>query len=73
VIKNADIHQKIDAVIEEKNTFFGQTEKIKKFILLNNEWTIDSGELTPSMKVKRKIVAHNNKYLIEGMYEGTVN
>lgn len=70
VIKNADIHQKIDAVIEEKNAFFGQTEKIKKYVLLNNEWTIDSGELTPSLKVKRQIVEHNNKYLIEGMYEG---
>jgi len=69
VIKNNEILQKIESVVEEKNTFFGHTEQIKKFVLLNNEWTIDSGELTPSMKVKRKIVAENNKYLIEGMYE----
>ena len=69
VIKNNDIQQKIEAVVEEKNAFFSQTEKIKQFVLLNNEWTIDSGELTPSMKVKRKIVAENNKYLIEGMYK----
>jgi len=69
VIKNNDINQKIEAVVKEKNTFFSQTEKIKKFVLLNNEWTINSGELTPSMKVKRKIVEANNKYLIEGMYD----
>ncbi len=69
VIKNIDVREKIEAVIEEKNAFFGQTEKVKKFVILNNEWTIDSGELTPSMKVKRKIVAENNKYIIEGMYE----
>lgn len=68
VIKNDALNAKVAALIEEKNEFFSQTEKVKKFILLNNEWTIDSGELTPSMKIKRKIVEENNKYLIEGIY-----
>lgn len=69
IIKNNEVLQKIEALVEEKNVFFGKTEQIKKFVLLNNEWTVDTGELTPSMKVKRKIVAENNKYLIEGMYK----
>ncbi len=55
-------------LIEEKNKHFGQWETVKKFELLADEWTVDSGELTPTMKVKRKIVTEKYSGLIEKLY-----
>ena len=42
---------------------------IKKFTLLSNEWTDSSGELTPSLKLKRHVVAERYENEIEAMYE----
>jgi long-chain acyl-CoA synthetase len=44
-------------------------EQIKKFILVNNEWTIDGGELTPTLKLKRKVIEEKNVEKIESMYK----
>lgn len=43
-------------VIDRYNVQFNHVEQIKKFILVNNEWTIDGGELTPTLKLKRKVI-----------------
>jgi long-chain acyl-CoA synthetase len=43
-------------------------EKVKKFELLTDEWSVDSGELTPTMKVKRKVVIEKYDALIESIY-----
>ena len=49
--------------INKYNAEFSQVEKVKKFTLLPKEWTIDTGELTPSLKVKRKVM--HEKYATE--------
>jgi long-chain acyl-CoA synthetase len=43
-------------VIEEKNVHFAQYEKVKQFKILPKLWTIDSGELTPKLSLKRKVI-----------------
>jgi long-chain acyl-CoA synthetase len=48
---------------------FAQFEKIKKYVLLPSEFTIESGELTPSLKVKRSVVEKHYADLIESMYQ----
>ena len=45
-----------------------QYEQVKKVELLPKLFTIESGELTPTLKLKRKIIHNNYKNLIEGMY-----
>jgi len=60
-----DLFQK---AIDEKNKNFGQWETVKKFELLADEWTVDTGELTPTMKVKRKVVTEKYSGLIEKLY-----
>jgi len=54
--------------IDEKNKHFGQWETIKRFELMPDEWTIDGGELTPTLKVKRKIVTEKYQALIDKLY-----
>ncbi len=50
------------------HVIFGKVEQIKKFELLADEWTIESGEMTPTMKVKRKVIKEKYKTLIEDIY-----
>ncbi|MCK6681834.1 MAG: long-chain fatty acid--CoA ligase [Thermoanaerobaculia bacterium] len=56
--------------IEERSKDLARFEKIKKFTLLAKELTIDGGEITPTMKVRRKAAASKYEELIEAMYQG---
>ncbi len=58
-----------DRVIAESMEGFAQFEKVKKYILLSQEFTIESGELTPSLKVKRNVVEKRYAELIDAMYQ----
>jgi len=53
---------------ERINRDLGQTEKIKKFSLLPDEWTIESGELSPTMKLRRKFIHEKYFREIEATY-----
>ncbi|MBK9791720.1 MAG: long-chain fatty acid--CoA ligase [Sphingobacteriales bacterium] len=68
LIEHPAIIQLIESEIKKLNTNFGQWEQIKKFTLLPAEWTSESGELTPTMKVKRKIISERYRKQIEEMY-----
>lgn len=54
--------------VENHNQNFGSWEQIKKIELTPDEWSIDDGHLTPTMKLKRKVVTEKYKDLIEKMY-----
>ncbi len=56
IITHPDIIKRFKEEINHYNKFFGDTEKIKKFELLNHEWTIDTGEITANLKIKRKFI-----------------
>ena len=43
-------------------------ERVRKFVLLDKPFTVESGEITPSLKIRRKIVEENYSNLIEQMY-----
>ena len=47
---------------------FGQVEKIKKFKLLPREWTVAEGELTPTLKMKRKVIMKNFEEDVKSIY-----
>jgi long-chain acyl-CoA synthetase len=50
------------------NTYFNQVEQIKKFQLLPNEWGVETGELTPKLSMKRKIIQEKYQTFIDKMY-----
>jgi len=68
IINNEKVIAVIKDAVERYNQFFNHVEQIKKFELLPNEWTIDGGELTPTMKLKRKVIMEKYKDAIERIY-----
>ena len=56
-------------LIDSFNKFFNHVEQVKRFELLPNEWTIESGELTPTLKLKRKVIMEKYKDAYERIYK----
>ena len=70
IVKSVEVKKMLQTEIDAKNKSFGNWETIKKFELLPNEWTIEGGELTPTTKVKRKVVMEKYKDQIDSLYSG---
>lgn len=68
LIKNDAVRKLFEAEIAKCNKDLGQVEQIKKFTLLSAEWSQESGELTPTLKIKRKVIDKKYAPLIEAMY-----
>ncbi|GAA4378034.1 long-chain fatty acid--CoA ligase [Hymenobacter koreensis] len=68
IIKNDKVQKMYQDLVGKYNQSFAQWEQVKKQVLLPNQWTVETGEMTPTMKVKRKIISNNYKDLIESMY-----
>ena len=68
-IKNPKIFNKIWFELNKLNEDFGNWEKVKKIALLPKEFTIDGGELTPKMSLKRKVILTKHTNLIEQLYK----
>ena len=55
--------------VDSANSKVAQVQQIKKFVILENEWTDTSGELTPTLKLKRNVITEKYNEQIEGMYK----
>lgn len=69
MIQKPEIIEKYDREIEQINKYFGKWEQIKRFKLLPQPWGIESGELTPTMKLKRKVILQKFGAEIERIYQ----
>ena len=67
-IHNPKVLDLYKELIDSFNKFFNHVEQIKKFELLPNEWTIESGELTPTLKLKRKVIMEKYKPAYDRIY-----
>ena len=67
-VANPKVIALFDGIIAQYNTFFNHVEQVKKFALLDKEWTVESGEMTPKLSLKRKVVMENCKAAIESIY-----
>tara|TARA_B110000046_G_scaffold25332_3_gene24877 strand:+ start:67622 stop:69382 length:1761 start_codon:yes stop_codon:yes gene_type:complete len=70
MIKMELIHNRIMREVNIYNEKFAHFEQVKKIILAPSVWGIDSGELTPTMKIKRRILMENFNDQIENCYRG---
>jgi len=69
MVFNKLVIEKFQKEFDEMNENFAQYERVKKFILMSRPFTIESGEMTPTLKLKRKIIMQNCQGQIEKMYE----
>ena len=70
IINSEVVINRIQLEVDQCNKSFGSWEKIKRFELTPNEWTIEGGHLTPTMKMKREIIKGNYDDLYEKIYRG---
>jgi long-chain acyl-CoA synthetase len=68
LIRDARVLEHFRELVESFNKFFNPVEQVKKFELLSQEWSVDSGELTPKLSLKRKVVLEKYKEAIERIY-----
>jgi len=68
LVANEKIIKHFDSIIAEMNKELGRVEQVKKFTLLSEPFTQEKGEITPTLKIKRKVVQKNYSDLIEMMY-----
>ena len=68
IVNSEPVQTMVAEYVEELNSQLNRWETIKKWKLLDHDLTIESGELTPSMKVKRNVVEDNNKELLDSFY-----
>lgn len=69
MIKHKEVHDKFQQICDEYNVEFSKVEKVKRFKLLPQAWGIETGELTPTMKVKRKFVMEKYAKEIDDIYD----
>jgi long-chain acyl-CoA synthetase len=72
-MKLEQIRSSIQAQIDQVNQTLARVEQVKKFAILAKPFGIDTGELTPTMKIKRKVVAQKYAREIEAMYESSAD
>ena len=68
IIENPAVIERIQQEVDTFNTKFGNWERIKRFELTPDIWSIDGGQLTPTLKLKRKVVLEKYKGLYDRIY-----
>lgn len=70
LVKNEEIYKLLEKDMARLQKNLANYERVRKFVLLDKPFTVESGEITPSLKIRRKIVEENYSDLIEQMYSG---
>jgi len=68
LLHNPNVIEFFKELVESFNKFFNPVEQVKKFELLPNEWSVDTGEMTPKLSLKRKVVMEKYRDAIERIY-----
>lgn len=61
--------ERYNRVIDKYNKFFGSTEQIKRYKVINDTWTEANGCMTPTLKIKREVIAKRHKNEIDSLFE----
>jgi long-chain acyl-CoA synthetase len=70
LVKDPKVQKAYEAIVKQVNVGLEHHESIKKVGVVAEEWTIETGELTPSMKLKRRVILEKYKAQINGFYGG---
>lgn len=67
--KHEKVREEVDAVVKRKNEPLANFERIKKYVILEHDFSVENDELTPTFKVKRKVITEKYKALLDSCYE----
>ena len=70
ILQNSAVLANFESIVATYNQLFNQVEQVKRFTLLPREFTIDHGEMTPKLSIRRKQILANFEKEIDLMYEG---
>ena len=69
LLRNPKVIDLFKDLVESFNKYFNHVEQVKKFELLPSEWSVDGGELTPTLKLKRRVIMEKYKDAIDRIYK----
>ncbi len=69
LVEDPDLRGEIQAAVDEANKAVSRAESIREFRILPDEFSVEEGELTPTLKVKRHVVAEKYEHVIEDIYD----
>ncbi len=69
MIHNSKVVAMYKDLVESFNKYFNHVEQIKKFELLPHDWTIETGEMTPKLSLKRKVILEKYRDAVERIYD----
>jgi long-chain acyl-CoA synthetase len=72
LVSHPDVRALIDPLIAELNRDLARHETIKNYAILPRDLSQEAGDLTPTLKVKRRVVEAKNQALLDGFYEGAI-
>jgi long-chain acyl-CoA synthetase len=72
VLESGEVQTLFEELLEKINHHKASYETLKKFCLVAEDFTIEAGELTPTLKVKRRVIENKYDHLIDTMYEPEV-
>jgi long-chain acyl-CoA synthetase len=67
--KNQEVQEMVQKELDRANSNYAQVEQVKRFEIIDHDLSIDEGELTPTLKVKRNVIYDRYHDLFEGMYK----
>ena len=73
LVESDAVQKMVDDAVNDLNSELASYETIKRFKILPKEFTLEDGELTPSMKLKRKVVEERHREVLDGFYDGAIS
>lgn len=70
--RDPKVREMVQEAVDELNRGLPRHETVKRFTILPNDLTVEEGEITPSLKMRRRVVEDKYRDLLDGMYDGTV-
>jgi long-chain acyl-CoA synthetase len=67
--RHPKVMERVSRIVEQRNTELQSYAKVKKFAILPNDFTVDNGLLTPTLKVKRKLITEKHRETLDSLYQ----
>ena len=69
MVRNPKVIAMYQEIVESYNKYFDHVQQVKRFRLLPADWTVETGEMTPKLSLKRRVIAEKYRDLIESIYK----